>query len=403
MTRILRWVLVAWCAFLALPSAGAVLPGVVIEPTEPSRFRFARAPQVVVFAPGNQGDLVWRDPPRPDPGNTDRLGEWACDGSVLSLVEEGYAWLPVEDAASTGSVQSYWERLRSVVASASSMGAVADLRLTVPLLDLLERAGPDAPAWFAQQAALALDQLPCPLFSVDAEPDDPRVPRLVEALRRSLPMALVGGVVGEGDPFPLAGSWDFFIARPEAAPPPFGGQPAAAWLRHRAGGRPVVLLCAQPEFRPAMFWMATGAAGLQFDALPLPGSFRHRTAAQDMRAISQLRWRFGGGAPFRVADGLRGGGAHVALAGANRVLYLLGGAGEPAAVDIPLVPGLPGYIATWYNPELDEHIILPAAPVPPGPLEITPPDSAPWVFAVDLVTRTESEMTPPPMVAPENQ
>ena len=300
-------------------------------------------------------------------------------------------------------MQAYWERLRSVVASGASVGAVADLRVSGALLDLLERSGPDAPAWFARQAALALDGLPCPLFSVDAEPDDPRVPALVAALRSALPMALVGGVAGEGDPFPLPGAWDYFIARPDAAPAPYAGQPAAAWLRHRAGGRPVILLCAQPEFRPAMFWMATGAAGLQFDALPLPGSFRHRAAVQDMRAISQLRWRFGGGVPFRVADGLRGDGVHAVLLGGNRLLYLLGGAGAPAGIRIPRVPGLPGYTSSWYNPELDEHIIGPPAPVPDSPLEVVPPDGAPWLFAVDLGTRTASELTPPPMVAPENQ
>ncbi|PKO15611.1 hypothetical protein CVU37_12340 [candidate division BRC1 bacterium HGW-BRC1-1] len=391
--RRVLWVGLVLLASLPVASA-AVWEGVRIEPTEPSRFRFARSPQVAIFAPGNFGSLSFCDPPQWGSLSQAMLSEWACDGMVVSFLEENYAFSPVVDISTSHTRVAYWAKIREIAGASAASLSIVDFRVTSHLLDELETSASQSVGEFATRLAEAWDGVPAPLVSVDAEPDDPRATQLVAQLRERIPVLLVGAVVGDGESLPLPGDWDFFIARTESAPSPYSGPAATAWLRSQAGGRPVVVLSERPDFRAGLFQMAAGAAGLQFDSLHPPV----KPDANALRSLSNFRWRMGAGVPPRFYDGLLSPGVSAVLTGGNRLVYFLQPSASAVRIRIPEIPDLPGFIGSWYDPEKDEHLIFPPQPIAGREELVSPPDDSPWVYAVDLTQRISDDATTSPSV-----
>ena len=389
----------AWLAGLLLcastaPAPAAVLEGVRIEPGEPSRFRFARSPQVAIFLPGNLGALSLCDPPQWGNSSQAMLDQWACDGAVVSFLEEGYDYSPVADTSSSHTQEAYWARIRDIAGGSAASMSIVDFRVTTSLLDALETSAPQSTSDFAQRLAAAWDNVPAPLLSVDADPGDPRAALLVKVLRERIPVLLVGAVVGDGEKIPLPGAWDFFIARTEMVPSPYIGVAATAWLRVQSGGRPVVVLSERPNYRAGLFQMAAGAAGLQFDSLHPPV----KADAMALRSLSNFRWRFGGGMPPRFAEGLLSPGVSAVLRGGNRLVYFIEPSATAVRIRLPENPGLPGFIGSWYDPEEDEHIIFAPRSIAEREDVVSPPDDSPWVYSVDLTERTVDDATTSPTV-----
>ena len=384
--------LLLFVSILAAPAA--VLEGVRIEPTEPSRFRFARSPQVSIFLPGNFGSLSFCDPPQWGNVTNEMLSQWACDGAVVSFYEENYDFSPLKDTSTSHTQQQYWTKVREIAGGFASSLSIVDFRITPSLLDALETSASESMGEFSVRLAEAWDGVPAPLVSVDAGPDDPRAAQLVAHLRERIPVLLIGAVVGDGERLPLPGAWDFFIARTELAPSPFNGAASTAWLCSQAGGRPVIVLSERPDFRAGLFQMAAGAAGLQFDSLHAPV----KQDAKILRSLSNFRWRFGGGIPPRFADGLLSPGVSAVLQGGDRLVYFIQPSATSVRTRLPENPGLPGFIGSWYDPEEDEHIIFAPQPIAGREEMVAPPDDSPWLYAVDLTHKTADDATTSPTV-----
>lgn len=347
---------------------------------DPTRLRFAHDPQAAIFSPGNSGRASFHTTVTRQAANFAYGEERQTDGQVIHLYESNYEFSPAGADAESTRPAGYWLRLTASIFEAGRYGVMTDCRVTSALATELRNHDISWPM-FAQvfAAKLGNDAAP-PMFSLEL-PSNTEAASVLKAFDAALPRALVGYVCRRESDFEPARRGDFAVVNDAAIPPQYAGQATLSYLRAKLGQMPILLETDRPQIFRELFWLGSGAAGIQYgNALSTTGSKDHRAAWRNIRSLSSIPRRFGG--KFRLAPELAQRGMFGAIIADGFMFAVFPLRNFNGDMQLPAnAEDRPEFIATWYNLLTDENIVMPRVPAPrSGKLHLTTPSGDPWIY-----------------------
>jgi len=376
-----------------LPGAWAV----AISETAPTLFRSLADPRLMIFGAGNDGARTFgekRGVANPGLSYNQDIYPTAV---VVEMWNRNYALSPFAPDAESTRPAGYWTRLNGVVAQAHGIGRSVDCRITTALLELIGKDTGRRGLVAAQLARIAGEQ-GAPMVSVACAEGAEDVRGAIKAVA---PHVLVGLVAGDQRDLERAGRYDFVVSPEAAVPVQWQGQTLVPYLHSRVGAKPVIVHVDRPNFYRELFYLASGAAGLQHAEMPSTATKVNRTAWINLRAITAFTGKQGVGlqpAPDLLNAQLLG-----ALRGGNNAVMLLPRRGAKFEFILSSVDAVhPEYIAGWYNPATDQSIVMPRGTTPPdGKFSRQVPSTDPWLYwhyGFPAATDQDSTMT---LILPE--
>lgn len=362
-----------------------------ISSTNPHLFRAAEDPQVLIFGTGNDALLSFVKADSPRRSVLSYNQDIYPSADLMELWNPLYDFSPFADDAESTEGPGYWIRLHQLLYQSASIGRDADCRVTKHLLELTRRQK-DGMKRFVRQFEKSIRGAAFPLLSIDlplSEAEEVRAHFL-----QAWPGLLVGKVVRQLEELGASAHFDFVIVYEDAVPVTWRGQTSVPFVQSRIPQKPVIMALLKPRFFQELFWLSSGAAGLQHDELPPTGTRENHTAWVNLRAITSFGTSLSRG--LRLDFSLLQPGLIAALGGANNSIFLLPRPGRP--VGYQLQGGLleqPAYLAGWYNPQTDQTVILPRAELPRDRnIRLDSPTRDPWIYwHVPVLPETDAEST----------
>ena len=394
-----KWVRVQYICFmlLAVPNLAFSQLSASLCTSDSTLLRFAWNPQPAFYAPGNLGLTTFNASYPRNPGKLLYGENIASKAILLELDHSDYQFHPYSQNAESTSPAEYWRRLRVQLAACADVGILPDCRITPPLLTGLRR-GKHSFSEFAARLDLAIADSAIPIISIDL-PDAEAIPAR-DALRSNCPKALVGRVFHSLPSQQRNGpcGYDFAVVHAEAIPETFRIQAAINYCHSRLGPIPVIIATSRPHFYHNLIWTACGAAGIQYAPLPTAPAHLRTTAWHNLRAVFGLLPRLT--QSIRLAPELKCDGIVAAFSMGEAGFCLIVAPKNPFLFDVPAASPNSDMLATWYNPETDQNIVIPRTPWPSS-YQVTAPSQQPWIFFARAVPRTEDSQTTVTPILPE--
>lgn len=386
-------------ALLSVLSACYPCAAALRSQKNPLQLRFGKDPQVAVFTPGNMGLAALCTTAPQQIGNLGYNEEALTNAEVVDLYDAAYNYAPFSADAESTRPAGYWMRLAGQIGYFAQFGKMTDCRVTTSLIHQLQQDGKTIGDLATRIGSITSDGIP-PLFSFDLH-DAVLAGKLRDEWRSHNALPLLGLVCRSSSDLDHATGWDFVIVSDRVLPLDYSQQSAIQYLRARAGQIPVIMLCEKPHLYRELFWLASGAAAIQYDGdLPPFSSPDNRTAWRNLRALCSLSLRIG--ADVRPAPELTSRNVLGAIVSQQRNLCLV--LAREANFELPLPAATatyPDYFGTWYNPVTDESILSPRLKNPGRKLHLKSPSADPWMYLHNYLppaTDRDSTMT---LILPE--
>lgn len=369
-----------------------------ISSTNPQLFRAAEDPQVLIFGTGNDALSAFVEEDSASRGVLSYSQDIYPSADLLELWNPSYDFSPfAADSESTG-LPGYWIRLQQRIYRSAFTGRDADCRVNQHLLELTGRET-DGMKRYAEQFKKNVHGSAKPLVSIDLPLREAEEVRA--CFREAWPDLLIGKVVRKPEELKSSGQFDFVIVYEDVVPVTWRGQASVPFVHSRIGQKPVIMALKRPRFFRELFWVTTGAAGLQHDELPPAGTRENHTAWINLRAITSFGTSLSRG--LRLDLSLLQPGLIAAFKGTQDSIFLLPRPGK--TVGYQLHGSLlehPAFIAGWYNPQTDQTIILPRIKLPADrTIRLVSPTREPWMYWHVPIAPADDEESTTTAIVPE--